>query len=142
MAARSRLTLAPTVGVQAGAPAGPDPVVPAPVPADPDERDLSDRSDFASTLASNPPGRPAALSQPKRDVPPAIQATDLLAGLPDPDQDLVTRAYRIPRYVAQAVELRARLTRRSQQDIVADVLREHLDSGQLDMVRRALYGDR
>lgn len=135
MTVRNKLTIASAVGVQAG-----------PVAPEPDERDQSDRSDFASTLASKPdtraPGRPAVLSQPQPAPAPAIQATDLLAGMPDPDQDLVNRAWRVPRYVAQTVELVARLTRRSQQDIVADILRDQLDSDQLDMVRRALYGER
>lgn len=60
---------------------------------------------------------------------------DLIASRPDPDLDLVTKSYALPRYLTEALRLEHIRTRRPLQAIVADALRAHLPPQVVDACR-------
>lgn len=60
----------------------------------------------------------------------------LIADRPDPDMDLVTKSYAIPRYLAEALRLHHVKTRRPHQAIVADALRATLPPALVEACRR------
>lgn len=65
----------------------------------------------------------------------AVNLSDLLHQAPTPELDLVTVTLRVPRYLRDALDLQATLTRRPRQAIARDCLAERLDP---DAVRVAL----
>lgn len=92
--------------------------MPAPVPVQP----------------AAPASEPAMSDFPSKEArnighPPAVDLGsigDLIAGRVDPDLDLVTVSFAIPRYLKEALRLTYVTTRRPQQNIVADALRATL----------------
>jgi hypothetical protein len=82
-----------------------------------------DSPDIASLHASNP------------DTPP-LSLSDMIADRPSPEQDLVTVTVRVPRYLRNALDLQSKTTRRSQQDLVTDALKNDLDPRHIGMCYR------
>lgn len=65
----------------------------------------------------------------------------LIGGRPDPDLDLVTKSYAIPRYLAEALRMENVRSRRPQQALVADALRAHLPAAIVEACRRKAERD-
>lgn len=142
MARRPSLQLATATGLTAGqVPAGqnaagegtpsdtPDKSQPRVVPTE--RRPVS--PDSASKLASN-------IARNRTSVD-GFTLDDMIAGPPDPEMDLVPVNVRVPRYVSQALDLAANLTRRRRQEIVADALRDSLPAELLDRTLRKARGE-
>lgn len=89
-------------------------------------------SDIASKQASN--------NGHSHDSEMTFSTGDLVRGLPEADQDLVPINVRVPRMVAEAIDIQHRLTRRPRQAIVADALLAALSARLLDDVHQRLYG--
>lgn len=111
-------------------PADPGPALP--VPAEPAPK----VSDIASKQASNK-------GRNEQDTPPrgiTFSAADLMRGLPDADADLVTVSVRIPRVLAELLDVESRMTRRPRQAIVADALWAHANPELVNEIHQRLYG--
>lgn len=111
------------VGVSAG---GPPPV--ADIPPVSDSPSLEPRN-----IGHESPPVPAAPPAPVPPVPVPAQSgeldfslTGLLNNRVDPDLDLITRSYDLPRYLVEALRLEAVRSRRPLRSLMADYLRQGL----------------
>ena len=70
----------------------------------------------------------------------SIPLSALLAPPVDPELDLVPVNARVPRYVAEALQLAAVISRTGKQGIVAEALKRHLHGELLDEAYRSVSG--
>jgi hypothetical protein len=71
-----------------------------------------------------------------------FSAASLVAGFPDPREDLVTVTLSLPREVVQALDIQNRMTRKPKKNIVMDALYAHLSARLIAEVRATLYPGR
>lgn len=105
---------------------------------------MANRVPKFTTAATTQPtaGPPPAPAPPMSDIPSkeprniGHQGDDedfslraMLGGRPDPEFDLVSKNFDIPRYLARALDLYSERTRRPRKDIVADGLKSILPRG-------------
>lgn len=136
---RSVITVAQmgaSAGTPAHAPATPDdPPPPAAtlpaVPATPPPGMSEIASNHASNNGHRQPAAPEGLT---------FRAADLVRGLPVADSDLVTVTLRLPRVLAEALDIEARMTRAPKQTLVARALWAQANRELIDSIHHQLYG--
>lgn len=131
MTARRRtFTPAGAVGVSADVP----PATPAPVSDFP----IQEPRNIGQPVPA-PVSPPVAYVPPTTDDEPDFSLDALMSNRVDPEMDLITRSYDIPRYLVEALRMESLRTRRPVRALVADYIRQGLPAS---LVTRSLANAR